>query len=262
MSEQEVVRKPASLNKALKHGFGAAWDSLGYVVGVSFATFFAGAIVFTLMGLIAARCKPAGPVVLSLALPGMLVAWLCVVGVFYYARKALYHEHPSPMDTWEGVKKLAGPAIALFTADLLISVILVGDVVFFALAFKTRGGALFAGLAMVSTYIALMWFLMSLYHLPLLVAQLTMESGPKVKAILYKSYLLTADNPGFTLGLFVVIIAFAVLCVFSVLGTTLLLPGASAFVLTSSLRELFIKYGVAEEEPEVVEEKPWRLRDD
>jgi hypothetical protein len=260
MTDGETTRKPASLNKALKLGFRGAYDSLGYVVGASFAAFIASAVVFTVMGLIGGRVRGAGPVGLVLIVPGLLAAWLCAVGIFYYVRKVIYHEHPAPADTWEGIRKLAVPAFALFVVDLLVTTLLVGDLAFFGLAFRAKGGVAFAALAIISAYIALMWLLMSLYHLPVMVAQLGMESGPRVKKILYKSFLLTADNPGFTVGLFVVIIAFATLCALpAMLGMALLFPGAAAFLLTYSLRELFIRYGVVEEEPEIVEDKPWKL---
>lgn len=259
MSEKHTYPAQASLSRALKRGTGAAWECLGYVVGVSFAAFLLCAIVLTTTGLIAPHITTGLPS-LFLVLPCVLAAWLCAVGVFSYAKKMLYHEQPTPLDTWKGIRKLAGPAIALFTLDLLVSVVLFGDIIFFVLAFKAKGGVTFAALGIISAYITLMWLLMSLYHLPLLVAQLDTESGPRVWMIIKKSFLLAADNPGFTLGLFVVIIAFGALCVITVLGIALLFLGVTAFLLTSSLRDLYIKYGIITEEPEVVEDKPWRLQ--
>ena len=254
MTDQETTRRPARLNKALRLGFRAAYDSLGYVVGASFAAFVISALALTLMAWIARRTDAPGLIGLLLALPVMLIAWLSAVGIFYYARKSIYHEHPSIGDTWEGIKRLAAPALALFVIDLLLSVIVLGDLAFFALAFRAKGGIAFAALAVVSAYVSLMWLMMSLYHLPLL------TQGTRVKAVLTKSFLLAADNPGFTAGLFVVIIAFAVLCALpAAIGLVLLFIGAVAFVLTHALRELFIKYGVVEDESEEVDDKPWRL---
>ncbi len=257
MSEN-TTRKSASLGKALKFGFRATYDSLGYVVGASFASFAASTVVFAAMGLIAANTK-AGFAALPLAIPGLLVVWLCAVGIFYYANMVIAHEHPTPIDTIKGIRTLIWPAMALFVVDLLISAVLIGDVVFFGLAFKARGGALLAVLTMVWVYLALMWMMMSLYHLPLLVAQSKMQSRPGGCVILRKSFLLAADNPGFTVGLFAVIIAIAVLCALSAVGMALLFTSTVAFLLTSSLRELFVKYGIVEQEPDVIEDKPWKL---
>lgn len=250
------------MGKALRDGFRAAYDALGFVVGASFATLVVGALVLVAMGLLSAHVKQVRAAGMLLGLPALPAVWLCAVGIFYYAKKAVCHEHPALGDTWEGIRKLFGPAIALFVVDGIASAVLVGDVVFFTLAFRAKGGVAFAAFGMVCAYIGLMWLMMSLYHLPLLVAQLEMESGPRVGVILRKSFLLAADNPGFTVGLFAVIIAFAVICALpAMLGIALVFPGLAAFLLTSSLRELFVEYGVIEEEPEVVEDKPWRLRD-
>jgi hypothetical protein len=180
--------------------------------------------------------------------------------MLYFARKVMYEGHATITDTWEGIGKLFGPAIALFFADLVITAVLFGDAAFFLIAFKSRGGVLLAGLGILFGYLSLVWMMMALYHLPVLVAQLEMESGPRVKVVLRKSLLLAMGNPGFTLGFFVVMIAFTALCALpALLGFAILLPGAAAFLLTSALRELFIKYGVVEEQAEDVEEKPWKL---
>ena len=247
---------------ALCSGFRAAYDSLGYVVGASFVTFAITVAVLALMGLLSVHAKQFRALGVLLGLGTLAAWWLCAVGVTYYAWKTITHQHPTPTDTFEGIRRLLRPAAALFVVDLIISTVLFGDVAFFALAFKARGGAVLAGLTMVCAYLALMWSLMCVWHLPLLAAQLEMESGPSVRVILRKSFLLTADNPGFTVGLFVVIIAFAALCVISAFGTALVFAGTLAFLLTCSLRELFIKYGIVEEEPEVVEDKPWKLPED
>lgn len=262
MADQRDIGKAASLSKALRNGFRWAYDSMGYVVGSSFATFGITAFVLALMGLASARISQLHAMGMLSGLAALPVCWLCAVGVTYYAWKAITHQHPIPTDTFEGIRRLLGPALALFVVDLIISTVLIGDVVFFALAFKARGGAVLAALAMVCAYLALMWSLMCVWHLPLLAAQVEMESGPGVRVILRKSFLLTADNPGFTVGLFVVIIAFAALCAISAVGTALVFAGTLAFLLTCSLRELFIKYGIVEEEPEVVEDKPWKLPED
>ncbi len=261
MSDEQSTRGRASLGRALKHGFRAAYDSMGYVVGASFATFAITGVVLALMGLLSAHVKQLHAFGMLLGLAATPVSWLCAVGLSYYAWKTISHQRPTPSDTFKGIRGLFWPAIALFAVDLVISTVLFGDAVFFALAFRAKGGAIAAGLAMVCAYLALMWSLMCVWHLPLLVAQLEMESGPRVWVILRKSFLLTADNPGFTVGLFVVIIAFAVLCVISAFGMALVFAGTLAFLLTCSLRELFIKYGIVEEEPEVVEDRPWRLPD-
>lgn len=261
MNDQETKRLPASLNRALKQGFRGAYDSLGYVVGASFAVFLTSAVVFAFV-MRAALSVVSGAVGLLFMLPILFVGWIGTVGIFYYVKNAIFHENPVPLDTLAGIRKLLRPAIALFVADLLITTLLIGNVVFFALAFRANGGVLIAALGIVSAYIGLMWLLMGMYHLPVMMLQMDMEAEPTLRKVIYKSFLLAADNPAFTVGLFVVIIAFTMLCALpGMLGVALLLPGTVAFLLIYSLRELYIKYGIIEPEPEVIEDKPWTLND-
>ncbi len=258
MNDQEMKRLPASLNRALKQGFRGAYDSLGYVVGASFAVFLASAAVFALMRVV----LQVENVIFGLLffLPVLFVGWIGAVGIFYYVKKAIFHENPSPSDTLTGIRHLFWPATALFVVDAIVTATLIGNIIFFALAFRANGGVLIAALGIVSAYIGLMWLLMSMYHLPVMMLQSEMESEPTLRKIIYKSFLLAADNPAFTVGLFVVIIAFTLLCSLpAMLGVALLLPGTVAFLLIYSLRELYIKYGVIEPEPEVIEDKPWTL---
>lgn len=257
MNDPEITKTTPKLNQALKMGFRAAYDSLGYVVFSSFALFFVCSVLFAAVLLVS---RVAGTFGLLLVVPGLFVGWMGMVGIFYYVRKVIYHQRPTPADTLIGMRVLLGPALALFVVDIIAGVLLVGDVVFFALAFQSKGGVVYAALAILFAYMGLMWLLMGLYHAPLLVDQLEHDSGPRLKKILYKSFLLTADNPAFTVGLFVVIIALTILCAMpALMGVALLLPAVAAFLLTFSLRELYIKYGIVEPEPEVIEDKPWTL---
>ena len=257
MSDQQIAKKSPGLNRVLKSGFRAAYDSLGYVVFSSFLWFVACSAIFAIVLLIS---RVTGPVGLVLMVPGLFVAWMSLVGIFYYVRKVIYHQHPTPADTFLGARNLIVPALWLFVIDIIVSGLLIGDLVFFALAFQSKGGVLFATLAILFAYLGLMWLMMGLYQLPLLVDQLEHDPGPRLKKILYKSFLLAADNPAFTVGLFVVIIALTMLCAApALLGVALLLPTVAAFLLTFSLRELYIEYGVVEPESEVIEDKPWTL---
>jgi len=240
--------------RALSKGFRAAYDSLGYVVFVTFLSFV------TSLGLCGAavavlRATKAGMWGILYFAPALAVAWLAAVGVFYYANRSVYHQYPSPADTWVGIRTLLVPALKLLIVDLVVTTILCGDAVFFL---RAKGSSLFPVLGVACGYGLFVWLMMLIYHLPLLVAQLGMESGPRPLVIVRKSFLLLADNPGFTVGLFLAIIALAVACVVpAFVGMALVYLGGAAFVLTHALRELFIRYGIVEEEPEVVQDGGW-----
>lgn len=256
MDDKIIPSRPASLGLALRRGFVATYDHLGYVVFVTFASFV---LVSTLLGAAIAAVRTLGQLggmaKIVLFFPAVIAFWLFAVGVYYYAHKSVHHEYPTLADTWTGIKVLLRPALKLLALDLTVTVLLLGDTFFFL---SMKGGPIFQIVGIVCGYIALVWLMMTMYHLPLLVAQLGMESGPKPVVVVRKSFLLVADNPGFTVGLFLVIIALAVICaVLGFVGMAVFYLGATAFVLTHALRELFIKYGIVEDEPETVEDSGW-----
>ena len=258
MNDEQTTPHPISLFTALRKGFRDAYEHMGYVVFTTFLSFLITSAVFSL-AVLAQRyvSNLAGAL---LVIPAILAAWFCAVGVFYYANKSVFHEHPTLADTWKGIKTLFAPALALFIVDFIITLVLLGDVIFFLRFLGPKGNSLFVIIGVLCGYLSLMWLMMAMYHLPLLIAQLSMESGPKPLVILRKSYLIMVDNPTFTVGLFLAIIAIAVLCVIPMLiGIAILFLGVAAFLLTHALRELFIKYGMVEEEPDIAEEKPWSL---
>lgn len=248
----------ASLGRALRKGFVDAYDHLGYVVVVSFIAFILTAIV----GLIALVGKSNAQFVVKMLLmtPAALVAFLCAVGVYYYAGMFVYREHPALMDTLSGIRLLIKPALKLFAVDIVISVVLAADLAFFFKWFTTGRNPIAGAAVIVVVYVVIFWLLMAIYHLPLLIAQQVLESGTSIKAVFRKSILLMMGNLGFTVGLFLVIIAFAVLCAVPMLsGIAFLFLGTSAFLVTHALRELFVRYGIVEEEPEIPEEGNYEL---
>lgn len=257
VGEQDASTRPTSLARALRNGFRGAYDHLGYVVLTTFATFVAASALFSIGVLIVRSTRPGmGGIVLFF--PAMFAAYLSAVGVFYYSGKVVHHEHPVPTDTFVGIKRLFRPALWLFAVDVVITLVLLADTMFFLGMFGAKGGAVMVALAVLCAYLVLVWLMMAMYHMPLLVAQMGMESGAGVRVILRKSFLLMADNPGFTLGLFLAIIALAVLCALpALIGMAVFYQGAAAFILTHALRELFIKYGIVHEEPESVDDNNW-----
>jgi hypothetical protein len=258
MESEPATVRPASLGRALKKGFRAAYDHLGYVVLVSFVSIL-GAVGLMGLGWKAIAALRPGMLGAVFFVPGMLFYYLCTIGVFYYADKSVYHEHPSLADTWRGIGKLFWPALGLFVIDGVVAVVLLGDAAFF-LSIKSKAVGVVVGV--VCLYLAAAWLMAAIYHLPLLPAQIRMESGPRPFVIIRKSFLLALGSPGFTLGLAFAIITLAVLCALPAgLGTAMLFLGFAAFLLTHGLRELFVRYGVVEEEPEVVEDRGWPKRE-
>lgn len=291
MEQEQITLRPARIGAALGRGFRGAYEHLGFVVVASFVSFLVVSAGLSL-GMTLARTAGVGGVgQFVFVLPALVLGWLCAVGVFYYAYRSVFHGRVQISDAWCGIRKLLGPALALFAIDLLITAVILGDFAFFRSTLagvanqlagleklKAASGLsaaqeaqlhslgrthiLLLAVTIVFGYLSAAWGAIAMYHLPLLAAQSEMESGPRPGVVLRKSVLLAGGSPGFTVVVFLVIIAFAALCALpKLIGVAILFLGAAAFLITHALRELFIRYGVIEEEPEVIEDKPWRLPD-
>ena len=258
----DAIRRKARLGRALRKGFRGAYDHLGYVVFVSLTAFIITAGVFAVSAQ-AMRLAAGAPGVVGLLvyIPPAFAAFMCAVGVYYYAKLSVYGDHPAPAETLTGIKTLLGPAVKLFAVDMAITIVLVGDFVFFAGIYLATRNLLMMAPAVLFLYMSLFWLITALYHLPLLPAQLEAESGTGPFVIIRKSILLAVDNLGFTVGLFVVILGFAIICaVPAFVGMAVLFLGALAFILTHALRELYIKYEIVQDEPDAAaEDTPWKL---
>ncbi|MCE5322490.1 hypothetical protein LLG46_04140 [bacterium] len=255
MNNDNITPMRPSLFRAIRKGFIDAYDHLGYVVFMTFTTFVLTTLIAGLMSFVWRSIGTPNVVKILSMLPAVFIAYLCAVGVNYFAGMSAYRQHPILLDTLDGIRKLIKPALKMFIIDTIITVVLVADFIFFFVMIGSRHTFIFAVPAILIGYATFTWLLMLVYHLPLLASQFLLESNPSVRVILRKSFLLLADNPGFTVGLFLVIIAFAVLCVVPMfIGIAFLFLGASAFLVTHALRELFVKYGIVEQEPEVVED--------
>ncbi|MCX6345105.1 MAG: hypothetical protein NT018_08520 [Armatimonadetes bacterium] len=256
MSNEEAADRKISLARALKNGFLSAYDHLGYVVC---ASLICSALSLAVYGLtVMSTGFLHGASRLLVFIPALLVAFICAAGVFYYANMAAFEKRPAVIDTLMGARKLLVPAIELFFVDGFITAVLLVSSAFFVSRMGT--GSLYLAAALLSAYLLLIWLIVAMYHLPLLAAQLDMESGPKPLVIMRKSFLLTIDNLCFTVCLFVVIIAIVMLCALPrFIGILAIFLGVISFVLNHALKELFKKYGILQPEAEPVKDEAWRL---
>lgn len=251
--QQEGIVRPANLGQALRRGFGDIYDRLGLVVGGSFIWFIAITLPIMTGILLSARISP------LFFWIGLLAAFLIGIpvttGVFVMARNIVAREDPSLADLKSGFSELLVPAMKLAVVDLIITGVLVADLAFFFGIIAPIGGApspILVVIGVLFLYLLFMWFLTTLYHLPELVWR-----RPPTFTILKRGFLLVIDNLFFTIGLLFVIILLSSLCVLTGIGLAILFMGAAAILTTSCLRELFIKYGIVEEPPEVSEELGW-----
>ena len=243
---QQLPLEPAKLGQALKRGVGDIYDRLGLVIFAGFLWFVA---VLVPISIGAELSRHASHVFLFV---GVLAAFLLSVplmaGVFEMARRVVMREEPSIADLKAGFTQFLGPAMKLALTDLVVTVVILVDVAFFFGRMGPKGGLhspLLVVIGVFLVYILLAWLTMMLYHFPILIWQKSSTT-----AVLKRGFLLTVDNPTFTIGLLFAIILLTILCVVTVIGMAVLFMGAAAILTTNALRELFIKYKMIEEPPE------------
>ncbi|MFQ3548945.1 MAG: hypothetical protein SNJ70_04280 [Armatimonadota bacterium] len=262
MNEIENKTKySVKIGRVLSNGIRATYENLGYVAAVSFSSFLI-AMGLMFFGISLMKSVPGIPKIFLyiLIFASIYIYWLCINGIFYYANRLLFGKMPSVLDTYEGIKILLAASTKLFLTDFSITLVLVGDAYFFLFILGPKMGMFPIIIGVLLGYLSILWLCMFMYHLPLLAAQLDMDSGTSVKVILKKAFLLTADNPVFTLIMFLVIITFTILCVIptALVGVAFLYPSAVAFLLNSALKELFIKYDILQPEIDIIDDK-WTL---
>ncbi|MDO8684602.1 MAG: hypothetical protein Q7N50_14140 [Armatimonadota bacterium] len=248
ISPSDYVPKPWV---TLKRAVGDLYDNLGLVLIASFA-WFAVAAIPTGLGLSLLSNLPIPYLGFIIFVWHTLVVAPVLAGIFHLAGNIAKRESPAILDIIEGARRFLIPSWQLAALQLIVTAILVTDVVFFLSLFVSTRQTLYAPLMAVALYALLFWGMMVLYQWPLLV-----EQRPPTFKLIYRSFLLVADNLSFTTIVYFAIILLTILCISP--GMAILYMGAAAVISTNALRDLLKKYGLVEVEPEVIEDKGWRL---
>lgn len=260
--EREITELvPASLGRVLKRGVVDAWDRFGLVIGASLVWSFAVSLPIIVAAAVGGRIPGTR---MWLALVGLaasaLVGAALLGGIYRLAYKIVYREDPTLGDVLSGAKEMVGRSYAIAAINVIVAGILALDVAFFfGLIGPLRTSLITLGVGALALYAMLAWSMAAIYQFPLLSAQRPMGQREGALAAVKKSLLLALHNPGFTIGLFVVILGFSVLCLISVIGMLVIYTGTVSIVTTHALRELYVRYGVVEEPPEVEEDEGWSV---
>lgn len=269
-NEEQVNLKPARLGRALKKGLRDTWDYLGLVLVAS--------AIFTLVALLPAfgtlvetinpTARPWPEIVGSVL--AVILLPLVLTGIFRMAYKIVYRDDPGITNIASGFGELLLSGWLLALINILVIGVLVVDIAFFFGRIGPLKGSWFGYIiGALSIYALIIWLMMAMYQLPTLVAQRPRGQREGAIAAVKKSFLLVMGNPGFTTELFIAILGTSILCVLSVIGARIspvvavfavlsilvmlvLYAGTVSILLTHALRELFIRYGVVEDQPDVV----------
>jgi len=242
----------------LKKWIIVSYDRLGLVMICSAAWFVAAAVVYIGNGLLLRGHQ----LLLGLSLFALIVLALSPItaATCLVAKKILDRESVSAKDFVSGLRELAVSAWALGLVQGLVTFVLMVSIWFYmvflpAVPIVHSQGAhvVVLMLGMVSVWVSLFWGGMMIYHFPLLV-----EQRPGTLMILKRGYLLTADNVGFTVGIFFVIILLTCLCLLSRFLFPLVYLGMLIILETLALRTLLLKYeAIAPEPTPGVDDDPW-----
>ena len=224
-----------SLKRVFKGWAANSYDNLGLVVGVSvLSTILIIAFAYSLRLL----HHP------TVAIPIALLLSPLVVGAFRMAHGIVYRESPAIGDLLDGYRAFLWLSLKWAVINLLIGAILTADTVFFIL--RSRHQPIWVVPAILSLDVGAFWLATLIYQLPLLIHQ-----RPSVLQVLRRSALLVLDNLWFTGVVFFAIIAFTILCAApKFVGMALVYFGTAPILCTRATRELLVKYGLADEEPD------------
>jgi hypothetical protein len=258
--EEYIQLQPASLGRVLKRGFADAYDRLGLTVASSLLWSIVVMLPLAIGWGIQRRYPASSPwLIICGLIIGILISSPIMAGVFKMAQRIVYRDDPSLRDIIEGAREFLASGFALILLNIVVLGMFVVDIAFFAGLFGPLRDHRFLPAMFFVSYLLLGWLMMMLYQMPALAAQKPLGQKEGVLSAVKKSFLLMSHNPGFTTGLFVVILGFSILCAVSGIGMLVLYIGTASIVQTHALRELFIRYGVVENVPDTVKDVGWKL---
>jgi uncharacterized membrane protein YesL len=220
--------KKVALWPTIKTSFIDIYDNLGWVLFISAIWFgFATPFIFAILP---------GNLHISLRiLLGTSVIFLgpATAGAYYLANRLIKRETVEWRDFFYAFKKFFWRAEALILILIVAIAIVVVDFTFYS----QIQNMVVRVLSIFWLYILLFLGIIQMYMFPLLIEQ---DTG--IKKIIVRSFLLSIDNIGVTLVIFLIVIALSTLCIFTGVGALLLLMGMKSFFDTRTFLNVMEKY--------------------
>jgi len=212
----------------IKTSFIDIYDNLGWVLFLSAIWFgFATPFVFAVL--------PGSLHPFLRILLGISVIFLgpATAGCYYVANRLIKRETVEWRDFFYAFKKFFWRAEALILILIVAIVIVIVDFTFYS---QIQNIAVRI-LSIFWLYILLFLGIIQIYMFPLLIEQ---DTG--IKKIIVRSFLLSIDNIGVTLVVFLIVVAISVLCIFTGVGALLLMMGMKSFFDTRTFLNVMEKY--------------------
>ncbi|HRR92072.1 MAG TPA: DUF624 domain-containing protein [bacterium] len=212
----------------IKGAFVDIYDNLGWVLFVS-AIWFAFAVPFLFAIL------PGELSIILRILLGALVIFLgpATAGAYYLANKLIKRESIEWRDFFFAFKKYFWRAEALMMIFILAIVVIIIDFTFYSQIQNT----IVKVLSIFWLYILIFLGVMQTYMFPLLIEQ---DTG--IKKVIVRSFLLSIDNIGVSLVIFLIVTGLSVVCIITGVGALLLLMGVKSFFDTRTFLNVMEKY--------------------
>lgn len=220
--------KKVQLWPIIKGAFIDIYDNLGWVLFVS-AIWFGFAVPF-MFAILPGQL----PIFLRVLL-GTSVIFLgpATAGAYYLANRLIKRESIEWRDYFFAFKKYFWRAEALIIIFILAIVVIVVDFMFYS---QIQNIAIRI-LSILWLYILIFLGVMQTYMFPLLIEQ---DTG--IKKVIVRSFLLSIDNIGVSLVIFLVVVALSAVCIITGVGALLLLMGIKSFFDTKTFLSVMEKY--------------------
>ncbi len=220
--------KKVQLWPIIKGAFIDIYDNLGWVLFVS-AIWFGFAIPF-MFAILPGQL----PIFLRILL-GTSVIFLgpATAGAYYLANRLIKRESIEWRYYFFAFKKYFLIVVALIVIFILAIVIIVVDFMFYS---QIQNIAIRI-LSILWLYILIFLGVMQTYMFPLLIEQ---DTG--IKKVIVRSFLLSIDNIGVSLVIFLLVVALSAVCIITGVGALLLLMGMKSFFDTKTFLSVMEKY--------------------
>ncbi len=220
--------KRVSIWPIIKGAFIDIYDNLGWVLFISAIWFgFAVPVVFAVL--------PGSLHIIFRLFLGIFVIFLgpATAGAYYLANRLIRRESVEWRDYFSAFKKFFWRSEALILIYLLAIAIVVVDFMFYS----QIQNIIIRVLSIFWLYLLLFLGILQTYMFPLLIEQ---DTG--IKKVIIRSFLLSIDNIGVSLVMFIVVIALCAVCILTGVGALLLLMGVKSFFDTKTFLTVMEKY--------------------
>lgn len=220
--------KKVQLWPIIKGAFVDIYDNLGWVLFVS-AVWFGFAVPFG-FAILSGQLHPILRVLL-----GTSVIFLgpATAGAYYLANRLIKRESIEWRDYFFAFKKYFWRAEALMIIFILTIIVVVVDFMFYS----QIQNIVVRLLSILWLYILVFLGVMQTYMFPLLIEQ---DTG--IKKVIVRSFLLSIDNIGVSLVIFLIVVALIAVCIITGVGALLLLMGMKSFLDTKTFLSVMEKY--------------------